>query len=162
TFSLSASLTGTSGADLIVGTHGNDVIDGLAGNDILIGSGGNDTIRGGEGNDTYVYSFGDGRDTIFDTSGIDHLSLDQSAIDHLVAFQRVGDDLRANFSDDGSITWKNHFAGNTLESIDTPNGSIDTATFMHEHHGGEQLTGNDDANVLVGDDGDDTIIGGGG
>ena len=52
TYSLSTSLTGTSGRDVMVGTDGNETIDGAGGDDILFGGAGNDTLNGGAGNDT--------------------------------------------------------------------------------------------------------------
>ncbi|MEW6454449.1 MAG: calcium-binding protein, partial [Pseudomonadota bacterium] len=59
-------LTGTASDDLMKGFAGNDVLDGLAGNDTLIGGTGNDTLKGGAGNDAYVFSRGDGTDTVYD------------------------------------------------------------------------------------------------
>ena len=47
-----ATITGTSGNDVIPGTNGVDVIAGLGGNDKITGLGGNDVICGGDGNDT--------------------------------------------------------------------------------------------------------------
>ncbi|WP_264690190.1 hypothetical protein [Moraxella bovis] len=44
---------------------GNDRLIGNAGNDTLIGGAGNDRLEGGEGNNTYIFSLGDGKDTIY-------------------------------------------------------------------------------------------------
>ena len=52
TYSLSTSLTGTSGRDVVVGTDGNETIGGADGADILFGGAGDDTLNGGAGNDT--------------------------------------------------------------------------------------------------------------
>jgi Ca2+-binding RTX toxin-like protein len=43
-----------------------DSLSGNAGDNILTGAGGNDTLNGGAGSDTYVFSLGDGSDTIND------------------------------------------------------------------------------------------------
>lgn len=43
-----------------------DSLTGNAGDNILTGAGGNDTLNGGAGSDTYVFSLGDGSDTIND------------------------------------------------------------------------------------------------
>ena len=52
------------------GEGGDDSIYGKAGDDYLEGGKGNDYLEGGYGNDTYVYSKGDGNDTIYDYSSI--------------------------------------------------------------------------------------------
>ena len=69
------SVLGTAGNDSLTGSvqqrsdtgdAGNDVLDGLAGDDTLIGGTGSDTLKGGAGNDTYMFSRGDGADTVYD------------------------------------------------------------------------------------------------
>ncbi|WP_277588252.1 calcium-binding protein [Pseudomonas chlororaphis] len=45
-------------------TAGNDVIVGTSNNDRLQGGKGNDSLQGGDGSDTYVFTVGDGLDTI--------------------------------------------------------------------------------------------------
>src|ERR1700754_4134295 len=75
---------GTAGHDIMVGGAADDVftagggwdfVDGGAGSDHLYGEGGNDILRGGrgtdflfgaQGNDTYVFTRGDGVDTVYD------------------------------------------------------------------------------------------------
>lgn len=66
-------LNGGDGADLIRGGGNDDVLSGNKGQDVLFGDDGNDTLIGGQsadtlsggaGNDTYVYTLGDGDDTI--------------------------------------------------------------------------------------------------
>jgi Ca2+-binding RTX toxin-like protein len=70
------SQNGTSGSDSLNGNYQNDVINGLAGNDSINGGYGNDFLNGGTGNDyldgafgndTYIFSRGDGSDTISDS-----------------------------------------------------------------------------------------------
>ena len=63
------SIRGTSGADVLRGLGGNDVLYGMAGNDILAGGTGNDVLNGGAGNDIYVFSRGDGQDTLSGSYG---------------------------------------------------------------------------------------------
>ena len=59
--------TGTSESDALYGTHsGDDTLEALAGDDIL---------NGYEGNDTYVWSVGDGNDTITEAGGVDKIVL---------------------------------------------------------------------------------------
>ena len=55
---------------IMKGEGGDDSIYGKAGDDYLEGGKGNDYLEGGYGNDTYVYSKGDGNDTIYDYSSI--------------------------------------------------------------------------------------------
>jgi Ca2+-binding RTX toxin-like protein len=57
-----ATITGTSGDDVLAGTPGPDVISGLAGDDILRGLGGDDVLCGGDGGDQLVG--GDGADAL--------------------------------------------------------------------------------------------------
>ena len=49
------------------GTDGNDVINGINTSDYISGGKGDDTLNGGGSSDTYVYSRGDGNDTITET-----------------------------------------------------------------------------------------------
>tara|TARA_R110000868_G_scaffold390055_10_gene659585 strand:- start:4017 stop:7256 length:3240 start_codon:yes stop_codon:yes gene_type:complete len=72
---MSDSLQGLRGNDTLIGLEGNDYIYAQDGDDTLIGGLGNDNLRGANGNDTYVWSVGDGNDTIVETSGIDQLVL---------------------------------------------------------------------------------------
>ena len=55
-------------ADYLDGGAGNDTLWGAGGDDVLIGGAGNDILIGGLGKDTYIFSKGDGVETIFDTS----------------------------------------------------------------------------------------------
>lgn len=68
-------LWGSALDDEMDGRGGNDTIHGWAGNDILIGGAGDDSINGGDGDDSFVWSVGDGNDTINDTGGLDQLVL---------------------------------------------------------------------------------------
>ena len=61
---------------LITGTAGKDTLKGTAGADTIIGGLGNDLLTGGNGADTFVFSKGDGADTITDFQlGLDRLSI---------------------------------------------------------------------------------------
>jgi hypothetical protein len=59
-------LNGRAGDDYLDGGEGNDWLFGNNGNDTLIGGLGDDYLDGGVGNDTYVFSKGDGKDTILE------------------------------------------------------------------------------------------------
>ncbi|WP_310887021.1 calcium-binding protein, partial [Pseudomonas syringae group genomosp. 3] len=66
--SLNDSIEGTRSADVISTGAGNDVINASDGNDVLDGGTGNDLLNGGVGSDRYVFSAGDGKDIINETS----------------------------------------------------------------------------------------------
>jgi Ca2+-binding RTX toxin-like protein len=55
---------GQDGNDLLWGHEGGDALYGGAGDDVLVGGAGDDTLQGGAGSDTYLFSRGDGWDTI--------------------------------------------------------------------------------------------------
>lgn len=61
-------LYGYGGNDTLDGGDDNDILNGGAGNDTLIGGTGSDNLNGGAGSDTYVFTAGDGNDTITDWS----------------------------------------------------------------------------------------------
>ena len=50
----------------VYGLDGNDELSGEFRNSVLIGGKGNDTLRGGQGEDIYVFSHGDGVDSIYE------------------------------------------------------------------------------------------------
>ena len=57
------------GTDYAEGAAGDDTLVTSGGNDTLVGGLGNDTLEGGSGNDTYIYTAGDGSDTVMDSGG---------------------------------------------------------------------------------------------
>ncbi|MDG2299797.1 MAG: serine hydrolase [Planktomarina sp.] len=68
-------LWGSNNKDVLIGLAGDDILSAEAGNDqvmagdgsdIITGGKGNDTLTGGLGNDKFIYSKGDGNDTIVD------------------------------------------------------------------------------------------------
>jgi Ca2+-binding RTX toxin-like protein len=82
--------------------------------DILIGGTGNDHLEGGNGDDIYVFSIGDGKDTILDigsapldsdsSSGGDKLLFGGGiAVEDLI-LQRVGADMRIYVADQTNLT----------------------------------------------------------
>lgn len=63
------SIHGGNGNDTLWGESGNDRLNGGDGNDVLFGGQGTDYLVGGKGADTYVFSLGEGKDTIVDNVG---------------------------------------------------------------------------------------------
>ncbi|MDD0972982.1 calcium-binding protein [Pseudomonas fontis] len=57
-------LMGEAGNDMLFGGDGNDELWGSTGNDTLQGDRGNDILYGGYGSDTYLFSLGDGHDSV--------------------------------------------------------------------------------------------------
>jgi len=68
-------IRGGSLAETLLGGAGNDIIDGRGGADTIRGEAGSDDITGGSGNDTFLFSIGDGSDTIRDFATGDHLAI---------------------------------------------------------------------------------------
>ncbi len=107
------------------GGGGNDHLYGAELNDTLEGGTGDDILRGGSGRDTYLYSLGDGNDTILrnrtGTGYGDKLILGEGIIETQINFSRGGtdyNDLTIKFSDGGSILVENHFSEDVIDSID--------------------------------------------
>ncbi len=104
---------GGSGNDRLTGNETDNLLFGNAGSDTLRGGGGNDILRGGEGGDTYVWSLGDGRDTVFEQANpvlnppvlvpVDALEFFDpsgtiSSLQDDFVFRRFGNDMRIDFA----------------------------------------------------------------
>ena len=63
------SVHGGNGNDTLWGESGDDRLNGGDGDDVLFGGQGTDYLVGGKGADTYVFSLGEGKDTIIDNVG---------------------------------------------------------------------------------------------
>lgn len=63
------SVHGGNGNDTLWGESGDDYLNGGDGDDVLFGGQGTDYLVGGKGADTYVFSLGEGKDTITDNVG---------------------------------------------------------------------------------------------
>ncbi|HSH96827.1 MAG: calcium-binding protein [Methylophilaceae bacterium] len=141
TDNLGGSITTSTGNDTIEGGTGGDFIDGGAGNDLISGGGysdylfggdGNDTLIGGEGNDylvggndhdTYVFSVGDGQDTIDSSinSVVHQDTIQFTNVDSasLTSLTRSGNDLKISYGTSDSITLLNKFyTSNVGASLD--------------------------------------------
>lgn len=185
-------LKGEDGDDILDGGSGDDILHGMDGEDILRGGEGKDTLHGGEGNDTYVDGAGEdilidtgGNDVyrasgqwgavlIDDAQGDDRLVLD--AMSRGVDVARLGSDLTI-VSGTNSVSIRNWFAGNRIETIEfadgvvqmaselvapllTRNGTSGDDTLIGLDGAGDQIfaaLGNDE---LAGGSGDDTLDGG--
>lgn len=126
------SIHGGNGNDTLWGESGNDRLNGGDGNDVLFGGQGTDYLVGGKGADTYVFSLGEGKDTITDNVGEhnalqfgQNISVSNLHIDAIT-------DVRGNIdwkitikgSEGDSITINDQFvSGNTNDAV------IDTFRF---------------------------------
>ncbi|MDJ0511972.1 MAG: calcium-binding protein [Methyloceanibacter sp.] len=152
-------------------TSGDDSIVGFDTDDTIEGSLGDDTLTGEDGDDTYVYTRGDGHDTI-DESNIrggksDTLVLRQIDVAS-VSFSRDGDDVILNFAesapgagDGGSVRLKDslhdyHDTG--IENVAFDDGTVWTRADMRAHYFADAATSGDD--TIVGFNTDDMITGG--
>ncbi|MFA6557561.1 MAG: calcium-binding protein, partial [Candidatus Obscuribacterales bacterium] len=91
------SIYGDTGNDILTGGTGNDYLEGKNGVDTLSGSTGDDSLVGGYGNDTYLFSQGDGVDTINDQGRVsDHMDtirFGTGVTTQDIAFYMQGNDL---------------------------------------------------------------------
>ena len=105
----------------ITGTAGDDTLTGTAFNDTLIGGGGNDILVGGAGVDTYVWSAGDGMDTIVASGGANEDVIKLTGSFYDFDWDIDGNDLLLTGVADGSYTWN---GGLRIENFFTGSGSV--------------------------------------
>jgi len=115
-------LSGAEGNDVLYGGDGNDTLDGYDGDDILHGGAGDDNLSGGEGADIYMFGYGDGHDTIYESdysgaASIDTLLLGdgitQDDIELLRGEDYYADSLIIRLKNTGeTITLQNYFLNN--------------------------------------------------
>ncbi|SMC53415.1 beta strand repeat-containing protein [Primorskyibacter flagellatus] len=136
------------GDDTMSGGNDNDVLNGQEGNDSLLGGNGDDALYGGDDNDTL--RGGIGEDTLAGGEGNDLIAGDS------------GIDAASYYNADGAVTVSlanlgAQFTGasgtDTLSGIENLLGS---ATY------GDNLTGDNNANMIYGYGGNDTMNAGGG
>ena len=138
-FGISATISGTPGADVLRGTPGPDVIVGGGGNDTIRGLGGDDRICGGAGAD--VLAGGSGGDWV-----------DGGALEDSI---RGGpSDLRIEHH--SLLGNDNLFGGPGDDSIWSGRGPID---FLYGETGNDTLTGAPNQQLLSGGPGNDVLSG---
>ncbi|WNS84084.1 calcium-binding protein [Neisseria sp. DTU_2021_1001991_1_SI_NGA_ILE_055] len=105
------SVHGGNGNDTLWGESGDDRLSGGDGDDVLFGGQGTDYLVGGKGADTYVFSLGEGKDTITDNVG-EHNALQFG--------QNISvNDLHIDVATDvrGNTDWKITIKGSEGDSI---------------------------------------------
>lgn len=159
-------IVGSAGDDTLIGDNGDGFIMGSGGNDLLVGRGGNDLLMGGGGNDLLrgdgfnnyngpsgddIVSGGAGDDIMWTSAGVDSYDggdgFDRVSFFSLAATQAAVASLITQTIDNDGF-------GNseTMLSIE----ALGAGTVF-----ADELTGDDNANFLVGDRGD-TLVGNGG
>jgi Ca2+-binding RTX toxin-like protein len=116
----SAAINGTGNglSNGITGNAGNNLINGAGGHDTLNGAAGADTLDGGTGNDIYLFTRGDGQDTIQEatadaTAGkLNVLRFRNTVTAADVSFKKVGTDLEVLIGTEGDkVTVKGFYTG---------------------------------------------------
>ncbi|BCM25591.1 calcium-binding protein [Methyloradius palustris] len=106
-------LDGGIGNDSLAGAANDDYLTGGQGSDTLKGGIGNDSLIGGDDSDTYIFSQGDGIDTIYnyDVSAghADKVQFLDVASTQLRAIRYSGNDLILDYGVSDSIVLQNHF-----------------------------------------------------
>ena len=173
---------GGNGNDTINGDDGNDTLYGDNGDDILEGRAGNDNLQGGAGNDTYIFSKGDGVDTIIDIAGSGTIKFNDFNQDDIELKRELASLIITSKISDDKITIQNFFdtnanTNNPIKKIIFKDSSewnlneiLKNAPLLGTDGNDKfYLTSNDDEfNALSGDDiiyagnGNDTINGGNG
>ncbi|MEZ0167970.1 calcium-binding protein [Microvirga sp. TS319] len=168
--------------DLIAAGAGDDVIEGGSGNDTLIGGFGNDKLIGNNGSDTYVYTPGDGDDTISDiaseSGAVNRLVLGSGLVSshaRLIRSTSDVDDLRLEFISDGdeivgTIVLDEQFSQSGfrygVDEIVFGNGEVWSRETLFNNwatlaatEGGNEINGDPLSNHIDGGAGSDTIKG---
>lgn len=174
--------TGTSAGEYLYGTKTDNALYGLDGTDYLYASDGNDTLYGGVGadnlngelgNDTYVWSIGDGNDTITDTGGTDKILFGAGITENDISFARYSSyDFKITIGSEEILLSGQYLANKAIETavlddgtiIDLLNNVTFTGTsgsdYMWGLSSGDTLKGLAGSDWLYGDSGDDVLIGG--
>ena len=115
-------LVGGEGADTIEGGADDDRIYGGEGADTITGGTGDDTLTGGAGEDIFVFSSGDGNDTVTDfENGTD--TIDLSAITAITGFSDLtitqeGDDTKIDLGENVGEIILEDFTSTNLDATD--------------------------------------------
>ena len=162
--SLSSTLLGLAGSDVLVSHDGNDLLDGGNDNDLLQGGDGNDTLKGGAGSDYLQGGLGDDLYILEDAEDFIEENLN-SGIDAVQASADYTLDLNVeNLIIVGSASVKG--TGNELDNFISGNSVANTlsglagADILSGLEGNDYLDGGVGADSLSGGDGDDTFTGG--
>lgn len=148
-----------SGDDTLIGTAAADTLFGFAGNDSLVGLEGEDTLMGGDGDDTL--QAGPGDDVVLGRDGDDAMTggtgsdLLRGGLGNDVIFDNFGADTLIGSGGDDLLASGAFFDGAALTLAAGGASLTDILTAIPEG-----LQDTDRADILSGQDGEDTLIGG--
>ena len=151
-------LYGRNGDDKLYGDEGDDALNGGSGNDILEGGKGNDKLNGEYGDDTYVYSKGDGNDTIRDWQGSNTLifkDINKNEVDFIRSHNGSGD-LLIKIKDTNEQISIFEFFGSSGSLFDF---KFADGTTINRHNIALKVIGDDQDNNLIGHRQNDTLEG---
>ncbi|MEW8050662.1 MAG: calcium-binding protein [Candidatus Thiodiazotropha sp.] len=139
---------------------GNDLLNGREGNDIMYGEDGDDVLYGGFGDDVYVFNVGDGQDTIYETEGLDVISLGAGFVSDDLVYSTVGSDQHITFQNSvgDRIIITDQFDNSNAGKVERIHFFDGTEVFLYAN----TISGNSNANTLNGTDYSDYIVAGGG
>ncbi|WP_459992381.1 calcium-binding protein, partial [Methylosoma difficile] len=112
---------GYGGGDTLQGGNGSDHIEGGDGNDTLKGDTGDDTLQGGNGADTYLFTKGDGMDTILNSDtdgGKDVVKFTNVTSTEVTGVSSSGTSLILSYGASDSITIPHYFSLTSEAHID--------------------------------------------
>lgn len=151
----SGKINGIWGYTNILGSDKNDTIKALDTDDTIEAGKGNDTIWGGGGANTFVFSYGDGVDTIKDSKNADILKLNDIVLDFESAtFGRSGNNLVLMLNSLDRIIFENYYTASSC--IDTIIDTDGTEFSIKDYIADIPITGK---GTIKGTSGDDIIIG---
>jgi Ca2+-binding RTX toxin-like protein len=115
--------TGNTLDNILTGNSAVNMLTGAAGNDTLNGGQGNDGLNGGTGNDTYLFSRGDGQDTVQDedatVGNTDHLLYGATINPLDLVLSRQVNDLRiAIHGTTDQVTIQNWYSSPTTNQVE--------------------------------------------
>ena len=157
---------GSSEDNIIIGTEGVNVIDGGAGDDTIEAGAGDDTLTGGTGANTYVFSRGDGIDTISDfNTNVDTIRIAGAATANITlqSIDYNGSSVLITYGEDAD--------GNPVDQIILSGVPLSEFAYTDIDLVVNEIDGSASANVITGTDahesidanaGDDDITAGGG
>jgi len=155
----SNTLNGGAGHDVLNGLAGNDILNGNAGNDILDGGSGNDTLSGGDGDDLFLVEGDSGSDTVNGGAGFDEIR--GSAGDDIIRFASYSGENTVERIDGGG-GYNRIVSGAWFGNMDFSTTELVNIARIEGGAGDDQITGNQDDNVIAGGAGADHLWGLGG
>jgi Ca2+-binding RTX toxin-like protein len=156
-------ITGFNTNDILVGSPENDTLNGNAGNDILEGKEGTDALNGGAGDDAYIWSLGDGDDTLADNSGSNVLKIGEGVDPEKTTISRSARDLYIQIEETGErITIKDWYytAASQFTRIEFADGAVWTKAQVNAMT--PALTAPEEGGTVTGFDTNDILLGGAG